>query len=48
MKVGKTQIIFVSHHAEDAPEGITNILEFVPFGDTYTYNITGLKTKKED
>lgn len=48
MKVGTTQVIFVSHHLEDAPNGITNLLEFVPFGDTYTYNITGLKTKKED
>ncbi|KNC93782.1 molybdate ABC transporter ATP-binding protein ModF [Trabulsiella odontotermitis] len=34
---GKTQLLFVSHHAEDAPECITHRLEFVPDGDSYRY-----------
>lgn len=45
MKVGTTQVIFVSHHREDAPNGITNILEFVPFGNTYTYKISRVVQK---
>ena len=36
---GKTQLLFVSHHAEDAPECITHRLEFVPDGDIYRYAI---------
>ncbi|MBQ8708565.1 MAG: molybdate ABC transporter ATP-binding protein ModF [Succinivibrionaceae bacterium] len=40
MKSGDTQILFVSHHREDAPEGITNILEFVPSGSVYTYRFS--------
>ncbi|MBB1200082.1 molybdate ABC transporter ATP-binding protein ModF [Enterobacteriaceae bacterium 89] len=36
---GKTQLLFVSHHAEDAPECITHRLEFVPEGDGYRYAI---------
>jgi molybdate transport system ATP-binding protein len=36
---GKTQLLFVSHHAEDAPECITHRLEFVPEGNNYRYAI---------
>jgi molybdate transport system ATP-binding protein len=41
-----TQIMFISHHREDAPAGITNILEFVPREDkpgSFEYRITELK-----
>lgn len=30
---GETQVLFVSHHAEDAPLGLTHKLEFVPDGE---------------
>lgn len=34
---GETQLLFVSHHAEDAPACITHRLEFVADGDSYRY-----------
>ncbi|UJR62573.1 molybdate ABC transporter ATP-binding protein ModF [Dickeya zeae] len=34
---GQTQLLFVSHHAEDAPNCITHRLTFVPDGDGYRY-----------
>jgi len=34
---GKTQLLFVSHHAEDAPECITHRLEFVANAEGYRY-----------
>ena len=34
---GETQLLFVSHHAEDAPYCITHRLEFVPDGEQYRY-----------
>lgn len=34
---GDTQLLFVSHHAEDAPRCITHRLRFVPEGSTYRY-----------
>ncbi len=34
---GRTQLLFVSHHAEDAPACITHRLTFVPEGDSYRY-----------
>lgn len=34
---GRTQLLFVSHHAEDAPECITHRLRFVPEGQGYHY-----------
>ncbi|WP_137648817.1 molybdate ABC transporter ATP-binding protein ModF [Escherichia albertii] len=37
---GETQLLFVSHHAEDAPACITHRLEFVPNGDNYRYALT--------
>lgn len=37
---GETQLLFVSHHAEDAPDCITHRLEFVPEGDGYLYRQT--------
>jgi ABC-type molybdenum transport system, ATPase component/photorepair protein PhrA len=36
---GKTQLLFVSHHAEDAPDCITHRLEFVPEESGYHYAI---------
>ncbi|WP_227540581.1 hypothetical protein, partial [Klebsiella pneumoniae] len=33
----ETQLLFVSHHAEDAPSCITHRLEFVPDGEQYRY-----------
>lgn len=35
MKNGHTSVLFVSHHNEDAPDGITNRLTFVPKGIGY-------------
>jgi len=37
MKDGNSQLLFVSHHPEDAPDCITHRLTFVPAGDTYHY-----------
>ncbi|MBI6549682.1 molybdate ABC transporter ATP-binding protein ModF [Xenorhabdus lircayensis] len=34
---GDTQLLFVSHHQEDAPECITHRLKFIPDGDIYRY-----------
>ncbi|MFG1174973.1 molybdate ABC transporter ATP-binding protein ModF [Erwiniaceae bacterium CAU 1747] len=34
---GRTQLLFVSHHAEDAPQCITHRLSFVAEGDGYRY-----------
>ncbi|ATZ11064.1 molybdate ABC transporter ATP-binding protein ModF [Erwinia amylovora] len=34
---GCTQLLFVSHHAEDAPRCVTHRLSFVPDGETYRY-----------
>lgn len=34
---GRTQLLFVSHHAEDAPQCITHRLSFVPDGEGYRY-----------
>ncbi|WP_333855197.1 molybdate ABC transporter ATP-binding protein ModF [Leclercia sp.] len=34
---GETQLLFVSHHAEDAPACITHRLEFVADGERYRY-----------
>ena len=34
---GRTQLLFVSHHAEDAPRCITHRLSFVPAADGYAY-----------
>ncbi|ADP11997.1 putative molybdenum transport ATP-binding protein ModF [Erwinia sp. Ejp617] len=33
----RTQLLFVSHHAEDAPRCITHRLSFVPEGEAYRY-----------
>lgn len=40
---GETQLLFVSHHAEDAPHCITHRLAFVPKGDSYRYEVTALR-----
>jgi len=37
---GETQLLFVSHHASDAPLCITHRLEFIPQGDEYRYKLT--------
>lgn len=34
---GETQLLFVSHHAEDAPACITHRLSFIADGDGYSY-----------
>ena len=34
---GETQLLFVSHHASDAPACITHHLQFVPDGDSWQY-----------
>lgn len=39
---GDTQLLFVSHHAEDAPACITHRLAFVPHGEGYAYQQTRL------
>ncbi len=39
---GETQLLFVSHHAEDAPQCITHRLTFVPAGDSYRYQLDAL------
>ncbi|WP_413730744.1 molybdate ABC transporter ATP-binding protein ModF [Sodalis sp. RH22] len=40
---GETQLLFVSHHAEDAPHCITHRLTFVPQDDAYRYQIDDLR-----
>ncbi|MDU3078654.1 MAG: molybdate ABC transporter ATP-binding protein ModF, partial [Mixta calida] len=40
---GQTQLLFVSHHAEDAPQCITHRLSFVPQGNHYVYPTETLK-----
>ncbi|WP_455427426.1 molybdate ABC transporter ATP-binding protein ModF [Dryocola sp. LX212] len=39
---GETQLLFVSHHAEDAPECITRRLSFVAEGENYRYEFEDL------
>lgn len=39
---GRTQLLFVSHHAEDAPQCITHRLSFVPQDGRYGYQIDAL------
>lgn len=36
---GETQLLFVSHHAQDAPDCITHRLTFIPADDLYRYEI---------
>ena len=40
---GETQLLFVSHHAEDAPACITHRLEFVPDGEGYRYLLSNVE-----
>ncbi len=42
MEHGRTSLLFVSHHQEDAPAGITHRLSFVPHSDG-TYSIEQVK-----
>ncbi|MDX7988325.1 molybdate ABC transporter ATP-binding protein ModF [Xenorhabdus sp. 12] len=42
---GETQLLFVSHHQEDAPECITHRLRFVPDGDVYRYETETVSPK---
>lgn len=37
IREGTTQLLFVSHHQEDAPECITHCLKFIPTENGYTY-----------
>lgn len=39
---GATQLLFVSHHAEDAPDCITHRLTFIPDGERYRYQLERL------
>ncbi|MHA2897526.1 molybdate ABC transporter ATP-binding protein ModF [Enterobacter sp. H2G27] len=39
---GETQLLFVSHHAEDAPACITHRLEFVPDDEGYRYLLSNV------
>ena len=39
---GETQLLFVSHHAEDAPACITHRLEFVADGEGYRYLLSNV------
>lgn len=41
---GETQLLFVSHHAEDAPKCITHRLTFVPQDEHYRYQLDSLTT----
>jgi molybdate transport system ATP-binding protein len=43
---GETQLLFVSHHAEDAPECITKRLTFVTDGEAYRYQFDVLPPAK--
>lgn len=49
IREGHTQLLFVSHHAEDAPDCITHRLSFIPIndektkGNTYQYSIEKLR-----
>jgi len=36
---GETQLLFVSHHASDAPDCITHRLQFVPNGEGWRYQL---------
>ena len=36
---GTTQLLFVTHHQEDAPTCITHRLKFVPDNGKYRYDI---------
>ncbi|WP_058913613.1 molybdate ABC transporter ATP-binding protein ModF [Entomohabitans teleogrylli] len=40
---GETQLLFVSHHAADAPDCITHRLTFVPDGGSYRYQTDMLR-----
>ncbi len=40
---GETQLLFVSHHAEDAPQCMTHRLTFIPDGDSYRYQFDTLR-----
>ncbi|WBV20545.1 molybdate ABC transporter ATP-binding protein ModF [Pantoea piersonii] len=40
---GRTQLLFVSHHAEDAPRCITHRLSFVPAAKGYAYQQESLR-----
>ena len=37
---GETQLLFVSHHATDAPACITHQLAFIADGEGYRYALT--------
>lgn len=41
---GETQLLFISHHAEDAPQCITHRLTFIPDGAIYRYQQETLPT----
>lgn len=40
---GQTQLLFVSHHAQDAPQCITHRLSFIPDNGIYRYQVDRLR-----
>ncbi|MDR9892775.1 molybdate ABC transporter ATP-binding protein ModF [Pseudenterobacter timonensis] len=40
---GETQLLFVSHHAEDAPACITHRLAFIPQDEGYRYDLSRIR-----
>ncbi|BET96252.1 molybdate ABC transporter ATP-binding protein ModF [Xenorhabdus taiwanensis] len=42
---GDTQLLFVSHHQEDAPQCITHRLRFIPDGDIYRYETENISVE---
>lgn len=45
LRQGTTQLLFVTHHQEDAPACITHRLKFVPDNGKYRYDIENLERK---
>lgn len=44
----QTQLLFVSHQAEDAPKGLTHLFEFIPTEQGYRYQQSSFKEKGEN
>lgn len=44
----QTQLLFVSHQAEDAPSGLTHLFEFIPTEQGYRYQQSSFKEQGEN
>ena len=44
----QTQLLFVSHQAEDAPKGLTHLFEFIPTEQGYRYQQSSFKEQGEN